>query len=108
VPLDRLDKLAVECVGEEKTTERVATLISTMGVHFTSKILGVDVDLFLNDVTSDLDVVGSLDELDTGQSALGDEAGAVTGPGAPGDGLAFDITNDRIGLRRTPEAEILD
>jgi len=82
--------------------------------------------------TGDLDVVGGLHELNTSQSTLGDDTGAVVGLGAPGDGLvewerrdkrvvfhvggwvdvetnlAFDDTNLGVGLGWAPEAEVID
>jgi len=87
VPLNGLDKVASECLGEEETTQRVTALIGTVGVHLTSRVIGGDVDLVLLDDTGNLDVGGSLDELNTCQGALRDNTGTIVGLGAPGDGL---------------------
>jgi len=45
VPLDDLDEVGgVERLGEDETTEGVTTLVGTVGVHFTSSVIGSDVD----------------------------------------------------------------
>ena len=131
MPLNRLDEVAVECLGEEETTERVTALIGTVGVHFTSRVIGGNVDLVLLDETSNLDIGGGLDELNTGQSALGDDTGTIAGLCAPSNGLrnkkgrgseqngdrtrewkdtnlALNDTNFRVGLGRAPEAEVVN
>ena len=87
MPLNDLDHVAIERLGEEETTERVTALIGTVGVHLTSRVIGGDVDQVLLDDTGNLDVGGSLDELNTCQGALGDNTGTIVGLGAPGDGL---------------------
>ena len=87
VPLNRLDEIAGECLGEEETTQRVTALIGTVGVHLTSRVIGGEVDLVLLDETSNLDVGSGLDELNAGQSALGDDTGSIAGLCAPGNGL---------------------
>ena len=58
-----------------------------MGVHLTSRVIGSEVDLVLVNETGDLDVGRGLDELNTSQSTLGDDTGAIVGLGAPSDGL---------------------
>jgi len=88
VPLDSLGPGAVgKCLGEDETAEGVTAFISTVGVHFTSRVIGGVVDLGLVDETSYLDVVLGLHELNTSQGTLGDDTGAVVGLGAPGDRL---------------------
>ena len=68
-------------------------LISTVGIHFTTTICGINVDVALVEDTSDKDVRGRLEELDTGDGAGGDGAGTMTWFGAPSDGLGFLVTN---------------
>ena len=58
-----------------------------MGVHLTSRVIGGNVDLVLLNETSNLDIGGGLDELNTSQSALGDDTGTIAGLCAPGNGL---------------------
>jgi hypothetical protein len=56
VPFNSLDVVAIRAgqgITEEKATERVTTLISTMGVEFSSRIVGLDVNQFLFDVSND-------------------------------------------------------
>jgi hypothetical protein len=59
VPLDSLDVVGGvairggEGIAEEKATKRVTTLISAMGVEFSSRIVGLDVDEFLFDASGD-------------------------------------------------------
>ena len=88
VPLNDLDKVVGgEGLGEDKTTQRVTALIGTMGIHLTSGVIGGEVDVLLLDETGNLDIGRGLNELNTGQSTLGDDTGAVVWLGAPGDGL---------------------
>lgn len=74
-----------------------------------------------------MDVGGGLYELNTSQSTLGDDTGAIVGLGAPGDGLirregisgwrgvievetdlALDDTDRGVGRGWTPEAKVVD
>jgi len=94
-------------VGEYETSERVTALVSTVRVHLSSTVICLEVDLGLVNVADDLDVVRGLHELDTGESASGNETSAAAGLGAPGDGLALDVANDTVGLRRAPDAKVI-
>jgi len=75
-------------------------------VHLSTKVPVGHVYLSLVDETNNLDIVGSFKELETSQGALGDEAGTVARLGAPGNHLAFDVSDSLAGLRRGPQAEI--
>jgi hypothetical protein len=106
VPLDGLNEVTVPGIGEEKGTERITTLIGTVGVEFSSGIIGSDIDELLLDDASDLDIVGGLHELDTRDGTLGDDTGTVTRLSAPSDAFTFGVANERVGFRWTPEAEV--
>ena len=112
VPFDSLDVgVGVtlggrEGVGEDETTDGVTTVVGAVGVHLSSTIIRVHVDLDLVDEAGDLDVSGGLHELDTSQGAGGDDTGSVSGEGAPCHGLAFGVTDVGVGYGRAPEAEI--
>lgn len=81
-------------------------LISSVRVHLTSSICGVDVDVSLVDGTSDENVGRGLKELNTGKGAGRHGTGTMTGLAAPSDSLSFLVTNERVGIRRTPKAEV--
>lgn len=108
VPFDGLDHTSTPGVGEEETTEGVTTLIGTVGVELSSGVGGVNVDEVLLDEASDLDVVGGLHELETGDGTLGDDTGTISGLGAPGDTLTLDVTDEGVWFGWAPEAEIID
>jgi hypothetical protein len=110
VPFDSLDEVSTiaEGLGEEKGTERVTTLIGTMGVELSSGIILSDVDELLLDETSDLDVIGGLHELQTCDGALGDDTSAIAGLCAPSDTFALDVTDEGVGFGGTPKAEVID
>jgi hypothetical protein len=93
-------------IGENEATKRIASLVSTVGVHLSSTVIGLHVDLGLIDVADDLNVVGSLHELDTGKGTSGDQTSATTGLGAPCDGLSLGVANNRVGLRWSPNTEV--
>lgn len=77
-----------------------------MGVHLTTTIRRVDVDASLVEGTSDEDVSGSLEELNTGEGACGDDTGAMAWLGAECDGLGLFVTNQAIRIGRTPDAKV--
>ena len=93
-------------VGEDETSERVTTLVGTMGVHLSSTVISLEVDLALINVTNDLNVVGGLHELNTSDRTSWDKAGTMARLGAPCNRFALDIANDTIGLGRTPHAPV--
>ena len=129
VPLDHLlvgvvvAVVAVEGVRVDETTEGVTTLqrmseeqmeraretheVSTVGVELSSTVVGLNVDLRLVDVADDLEVAGSLHELDTSERALGDDAGTAALLGAPGDFLALGVTDGGVGLGGRPDTPVV-
>jgi hypothetical protein len=46
--------IAREGVRKQQSTERISTTIGTMGIHFSSIVVGCDVDIILLDITSNL------------------------------------------------------
>lgn len=109
MPLNDLGKLGLvraKGVRVDETTERVSTLVSTVGVHLSSTIIRGHVDLGLVNVTNNLDIVGSLHKLDTSKGAGGNQASAAAGLGAPCNSLALRVANNRIGFRRSPNAKV--
>jgi len=108
VPFDGLDEVTGEGLGEQEGTEGVTTLISTVRVELSSRVGGVEVDELLVDEASDLDIVGGLHELQTGDGTLGDDTSTIAGLCAPGNVFTFGVTDERVWLRGTPEAEIIN
>lgn len=64
-----------------------------MGIQLASVVIRSDIDLGLVNETGDLDVVGGLDELHALQGSRGDDTSTVARLCAPGDFLAFGITD---------------
>jgi len=106
VPFDGLDEVTGEGCGEEQSAERVTTLVGTMGVELSSIIIGGDVDEPLVDVAGDLNVVGGLHELHTGDGTLGDDTSAVARLCAPRDTFTFCVADGGVRVRWTPETEV--
>lgn len=109
---DLLEGVVVAVVGGEgvrvdQATERVATLVSTVGVHFTTAIGLVDVDVLLEKGTSNENVGGGLEELDTGQGSSGHGTGAVARLGAPGNSLSLLVADEAVRVGRAPKAEVV-
>lgn len=77
-----------------------------MGVHLTTTIRRVDVNTGLVEGTSDEEVAGSLEELDTGEGASRDDTGTMAWLGAEGDGLGLLVTNQAVRIGRAPDAEV--
>lgn len=111
VPLNDLVVLVgvtSEGIGVDETAHGVTTKVSTVRVHLTSPVTGTDVDLGLVNETDDLDVGTSLHELDTLEGIARDQAGATPGLGTPSNHLAFVVGDDGVGVRRSPEAEVIN
>lgn len=108
VPFNGLLELTGESIREEEGTEWVTTLIGTVGVEFTSRVVSSEINVLLGDVTSDLDVVGCLYELDTGEGTSGDDTGAIVGLCAPSDGFTLSVTDGAVGGWWTPEAKVVN
>lgn len=75
VPFNRLDivvRVTVgcrECVGKDEPAEWVSALICTVRVQLATIVVGGNVDECLVDETGDLNIVGRLHKLDSGESA---------------------------------------
>jgi hypothetical protein len=108
-PLHHLNvrRTTTPCVREHDASHGVTTEISTMGVHLTTVVIRQHEELSLVHEANDLDVVGGPQELDTSQSASGNETSTVARFAAPGDHLAFDFTNGLPWLARGPETKII-
>jgi len=77
-----------------------------MRVKLSSVVISSYVDLGLVDKACNLDIVRCPDKLDTLESTGGNETGAVARLAAPGNFLAFSVTDGRVRLGGSPEAEI--
>lgn len=108
VPFNNLGVRLAPCpeVGPDGTAQRVATEISTMGVHLTTGVTVDQVDHPLLDESDDLNVITCLHELHAGESTAGDHTGSMSWLSAPGDHLAFHIENFGIWHSRSPETKI--
>lgn len=78
-----------------------------MRVEFSSVIPILDVELGEIAEGHDLDVEIGLDEGDTGEDAVGDDARAVTGLGAPGDDVVFGFADGDAVFWGCPETPVL-
>ena len=94
-------------IAVNETTDRVAVTVGAMVVEFAAVVAAADVDLGEVTLAGDLDILGSLHEVDAFESALGHHAGAVAGLRAVGDHLAFVIANC-LDSGRSPQAEVID
>lgn len=54
-----------ECLGKHDSTKGISSSVSTVGIHFTTIVTSLDVDLSLVDETDYLDIGRSSCELDT-------------------------------------------
>jgi len=77
-----------------------------MGIQFASVVISRHVDEGLVNETGNLNVVGRLDELHALKGSCRDETSTVARLSAPGNFLAFGITNGRVRLGGSPETEI--
>jgi hypothetical protein len=78
-----------------------------VGIKFTTWITTGDVELGEVANTSDLNVVGSLDEMDALEGAVGDGPGATATLCAPSDTNALSVANV-TDVRRSPETEVIN
>jgi len=69
-------------------------------------VVSRNVDLGKVTLTSNLDVVGGLDKVNTAESSLGHDASTVAFLGTVSDDMSFDFT-DGSRLRGGPQAEII-
>lgn len=77
-----------------------------MRVHLPSRVVGLEVCLFLVNKTDDLDVIWGPHELNALQSTAGDEPGAMAGLGTPRDSLVLGFADGRRAVRWGPNTEI--
>ena len=90
----------------DEASKGVSSEIGTVWIHLTSRVVGLEVHLRLVNKTDDLDVVGSLHELNALERAIGDEAGSVARFGTPRDGLVLGLANSGGTFRWSPETEV--
>lgn len=76
-PLMKLSKLS-ECAGEDKTANRVAIAICTVGIEFTSCITLGNIDLSEITNAGDLHIVRGLDEVCALDSAVRNKTSSIT------------------------------
>lgn len=67
--------------------------ISTVGVELTTEVIGGQVELGLVEEGDNLEVRGRTKELESGDSASGNETGTFAGLRAPGDFLALRLAD---------------
>jgi hypothetical protein len=96
-----------EGVTVEKSTSRVATTVSTTVIEFSSRVTLLDVQLGEVTDTSNLNVVRSLDEVNTLEGSVGDSTSTAARLGAPCNSLMLSIADSAVGVRRCPETEVL-
>jgi len=93
VPFWDLSPLAIERLREYKTTLGVTTQICTMGVHLTSVVARVEVKESLVDEASHLNIVWSLDKLNTLKGILRNKTSPAARLCAPGNHLALVVSH---------------
>jgi len=94
--------------GVHETTHGVTAEISAVRVHLSSIVVALDVNLGLVNETNNLGVGRGPDELNTLKSIAGDETSATAGLGAPCNHLSLGVSNDRVDIGRSPEAEVIN
>jgi len=109
VPFDHLCvTVSTKSVRVEEATHWVTTEISTVGIHLTSPVIPLQVDLGLVNEANDLGVVGCAHVLNALESIVGDETSAVTRLGAPSDHFPLSVGDSRVGCGWGPKAEIIN
>lgn len=108
VPFDDLNVRSGEGVGENDTSHGVAAQVGTMGIHLASSVTSDHINLGLVDEPDDLDVVGALDKLNTGESTVWDDTRAVPWLGAPSNHLSLNLSYGFTRAGWCPEAEIIE
>jgi len=110
VPLDHLLVIVrvstAPSIRVDKTTKGVSSEIGTMGVHLPSEVVGCEVGLCLVNEADDLDVIRGPHELNTLESAAGDETSAMARLCTPRDGFVLGLTDGGGAIRRGPNTEI--
>jgi len=102
--------LSGESVREHKPADRVTIAVSTVWVELASSVSRRNVELCQVTGTSDLNVIGCLDEVGSLNGAVGHETRTGSRLQAPGDFEALSLSNDRVcsRLRRSEQAEVID
>lgn len=95
-------------VGGDITTDGVTKSGSTVGVELSSLITAGNVDLGEITETLDLNVKRSLDVVDSGESTIWDDTSIVSSLDTPSDFLSLSVTDNRVGVGRTEQTEIID
>lgn len=114
MPFDGLDVGVLVTAGcgegvcENEGTDGVSSAIRTVGIEFSSGIIGSEVNEGLVDVSGDLDVIWRLDELNASECALGNGTSAMGRFCAPGDALSLHVTNQTVRSSGAPETEIIE
>lgn len=85
---------------------RVAQLVSTVRVEFTTRIALPDTNLGEVADTGNLDIVGRLQKVRRLERSFGHEASAATRRGAVRDDDLFNLSNHTIGLWWSPHAKV--
>jgi hypothetical protein len=80
--------------------------VSAVRVEFTTIVTFLDIDKGLLNEADDLDVIGSLHELDACQRARGNQTSSMAGLCAPCDFLAFRVSDSGVRVNGCPKAEI--
>jgi len=82
-----------ESVAKDEAANRVAVTVGSMGIELSSLVLLGDVELGEVALASNLHVIGSLDEMYTLESTIGDGPCAAAGLGAPCNLITFGVAN---------------
>jgi hypothetical protein len=103
-------EVGAEGVAVHETADWVAVPICSVGVEFASLVAGRNVDVGEVADAGDLDIIWSLDEMDTGECTVRDSTGSTTGLGAPCDFDTFSVSDCGAGAwcRRCPKTEVID
>jgi len=107
-PLVILFKPAI-VISEYQPTRWVSVTIGAMRVEFSPVVISGNADLREITDSRNLDVVWSLDEMDSLKRAIRNKPSPISWPGAPGNDLFFSYTNSgvpSIRVWRTPDAKV--
>jgi len=96
-----------EGVAVDEASHGVSITISTMRVEFSSRVTFFNVDLSEVANAGDLDVVRGANEVNTFEGTIGNDTGASSALGTPGDFLTFRVADDAVRVGRGPEAEVV-
>jgi len=97
-----------ERVAKDKTADRVAIAISSVGVKLSSSIALLNVDFGEVAHASHLHVIGSLDEVHAFKSSRGESPSAPTGFGTPCHFNTFGVSDGLTRCGWAPKAEVIN